>query len=214
MVHLPCSDFLVWIHVKEQIRRGNSLLVSSIEKNVLVLDAEKIFWGRFKRLLNLASSGTVLRSYANDGTSNSPSTPHLSTPLPHSSSADELTNATRAHRFLLCWVAAYIVFFSAAATKLPHYIFPIYPAMAILTARFLIGWRTSRITVPRWLMSGNCRMAPCSLLVGVVYIGCVIVGDLYFRGVGVWAAMGLIPLAGALGDGKVLVVCLEPIVVA
>ena len=42
----------------------------------------------------------------------------------------ELTDPIRAHRFLLCWVVVYLVFFSAAATKLPNYILPIYPAMA------------------------------------------------------------------------------------
>ena len=52
-----------------------------------------------------------------------------------------LPETTRAHRFLVCWFAAYLVVFSAAATKLPNYIFPLYPALAILTARFLIAWR-------------------------------------------------------------------------
>ena len=32
----------------------------------------------------------------------------------------------RLHRFLLCWFVAYLVFFSAAATKFPNYIGPLY----------------------------------------------------------------------------------------
>jgi len=107
----------------------------------------------------------------------------------------ELTNQIRAYRFLICWIAAYVIFFSAAATKLPHYILPIYPAMAILTARFLVGWRTGQIAVPRWLMPGT---VATTVLVGVIYTACVAMGDWFFPGVGVWAAMGAIPLLGAV----------------
>src|SRR5262249_39047799 len=37
--------------------------------------------------------------------------------------------------FLWCWIVVYFAFFSAARTKLPNYILPIYPAVALLTAR-------------------------------------------------------------------------------
>ncbi|QNT77773.1 ArnT family glycosyltransferase [Entomobacter blattae] len=37
-------------------------------------------------------------------------------------------------RFLICWIVPHWLVFEAIATKLPHYVLPIYPALAILTA--------------------------------------------------------------------------------
>ena len=67
--------------------------------------------------------------------------------VPTSVVASENGNA---YRFLLCWFGVYLVIFSAAATKLPNYIVPLYPALAILTARLVDRWRTSAVTLPRW----------------------------------------------------------------
>lgn len=41
------------------------------------------------------------------------------------------------YRFLFSWVLVYVVFFSIARTKLPSYILPTYPALAILTGAFV-----------------------------------------------------------------------------
>lgn len=40
----------------------------------------------------------------------------------------------RAERFLLCWLVPSWVVFEIAVTKLPHYVLPVYPALAILSA--------------------------------------------------------------------------------
>ena len=40
-------------------------------------------------------------------------------------------------RFLICWIVPTFVVFEAVATKLPHYPFPTYPAMAVLAGLFL-----------------------------------------------------------------------------
>jgi 4-amino-4-deoxy-L-arabinose transferase-like glycosyltransferase len=45
-----------------------------------------------------------------------------------------------ATRFLLCWVAVYLLCFSVVATKLPNYILPVYPALALLVGRTLAAW--------------------------------------------------------------------------
>jgi 4-amino-4-deoxy-L-arabinose transferase-like glycosyltransferase len=42
--------------------------------------------------------------------------------------------------FLSCWALTWLVFFSLAQTKLPNYILPIYPAVAVLIARSLVAW--------------------------------------------------------------------------
>ena len=54
-------------------------------------------------------------------------------------------------KFLLCWIAAYFVFFSFSGTKLPNYILPLFPALAILTARCLDRSRTGVTVPPRWM---------------------------------------------------------------
>ncbi|ATJ90332.1 glycosyl transferase [Acetobacter senegalensis] len=40
-------------------------------------------------------------------------------------------------RYLLCWIVPHWLVFEAIATKLPHYVLPTYPAIAILTAGML-----------------------------------------------------------------------------
>jgi 4-amino-4-deoxy-L-arabinose transferase-like glycosyltransferase len=108
--------------------------------------------------------------------------------------AAEVSGQTRAYRFLAAWFIAYLAVFSAAATKLPNYIFPLYPALAILTARFLVAWRDGAVSVPRWAMAiGAAALA----LVGAVAAGGIILASESFPGLGVWAAVGLVPIAGA-----------------
>jgi 4-amino-4-deoxy-L-arabinose transferase-like glycosyltransferase len=84
-------------------------------------------------------------------------------------------------RFLLCWFGTYLVFFSIAATKLPNYVLPCYPALALLTARFLDSWRTGERTYPRWMMPAAWS--------GLVFVGVVV-------SVGLLVAGGAIPLSG------------------
>jgi 4-amino-4-deoxy-L-arabinose transferase-like glycosyltransferase len=110
----------------------------------------------------------------------------------------------RPFRFLVCWFAAYLVFFSAAATKLPNYMLPVYPALAILTARFLTRWRAGELAVPRWLMPG--AVAGLVLTAVAVAGGLLVAGDAVrvlprgarvFPGLERWAVLGLVPLAAA-----------------
>jgi 4-amino-4-deoxy-L-arabinose transferase-like glycosyltransferase len=57
-----------------------------------------------------------------------------------------------AGRLLLLWLAAYLLFFSVSATKLPGYGLPMYPALALLTARFLDSWRRGKYRPSRALL--------------------------------------------------------------
>lgn len=72
------------------------------------------------------------------------------------------------YRLLWCWVAVWLVFFSLAATKLPNYVLPIYPALALLTGRFLVRWWEGQVQPRPWLM--NLSLA-CFALVGLVLAG-------------------------------------------
>ncbi len=103
---------------------------------------------------------------------------------------------TRAHRFLVCWIATYLVVFTVAATKLPNYVFPLYPALAILTARFLVQWRSGALSIPGWLMP---LATGAMAFIGVVFgVGLALIGQ-SFPGLAAWGLLGLILVAGATG---------------
>jgi len=53
--------------------------------------------------------------------------------------------------FAVCWIGVYVVVFSIARTKLPNYVAPAYPAMALLTAGYLyqLG-RSSALSATWW----------------------------------------------------------------
>lgn len=57
-----------------------------------------------------------------------------------------------AHRLplylLLSWVGVYLAFFSLAATKLPNYVVPMYPALAILVGAWLDAWIAEEASFP------------------------------------------------------------------
>jgi 4-amino-4-deoxy-L-arabinose transferase-like glycosyltransferase len=95
----------------------------------------------------------------------------------------------------VCWISAYLVFFSIAATKLPNYVFPLYPALAILIARFLVMWRDAELTVPRWLMPAG---AFGLLLIGALVAGGLLAADQTFPGLGMWATLGIMPAIGGI----------------
>jgi 4-amino-4-deoxy-L-arabinose transferase-like glycosyltransferase len=62
--------------------------------------------------------------------------------LPFSRSGWRGVSESQSGRFLLCWIAVVFAFFSVSHSKLPFYILPIFPAIAIL-----IAWRLSTLTV-------------------------------------------------------------------
>jgi 4-amino-4-deoxy-L-arabinose transferase-like glycosyltransferase len=108
-----------------------------------------------------------------------------------------------AYRFLFCWIAVYLVFFSLAATKLPNYILPAAVPCALLMARCLDRWRQGLIQPLSWIMPVG--------LIGLALVGvCISFGMLlaggavrltfmhhhYVQGMEWWAFMGLVPCVG------------------
>jgi len=53
---------------------------------------------------------------------------------------------------LLCWAGAYVGFFSLAATKLPSYIVPAYPALALLVGVWMDAWLSGEHEVPAHML--------------------------------------------------------------
>lgn len=118
---------------------------------------------------------------------------------------EAIPTEVRAHRFLICWFLTFLVFFSAAATKLPNYIGPLYPAIALLTARFLIRWRDGSVALPRWVMPVG--LTGIGIVGGVTAIGLAIAGGAIplsganmrtFPGLENWAVIGAVPLLGLI----------------
>jgi 4-amino-4-deoxy-L-arabinose transferase-like glycosyltransferase len=107
-------------------------------------------------------------------------------------------------RFLVCWLAVYIGFFSLAQTKLPNYIVPAYPPLALLTARFLDRWRRGVVPFHRWLALASLALLT---LIGVgVGAGLLVAGGVMtpaaarlqtITGLAGWAWIGVVPVAGA-----------------
>ena len=58
----------------------------------------------------------------------------------------------QAVRFCIGWIIPTWIVFELSSTKLPHYVLPVYPAIALLTAKiFLDGFPTMAATTKRWL---------------------------------------------------------------
>lgn len=79
-----------------------------------------------------------------------------------------------AFRFLLCWIGVWFIVFSLAATKLPNYVLPTYPPLAMLTGAFLVRWwkwseatqpTTATWHIPAWYWRISLA---CFMLIGIV----------------------------------------------
>jgi 4-amino-4-deoxy-L-arabinose transferase-like glycosyltransferase len=70
-------------------------------------------------------------------------------------------------RFLLAWLVPSWILFEAAMTKLPHYVMPLYPAIAILIAGVVEGGALARL---RWMDRGTVGwfLLPAGLAIAVV----------------------------------------------
>jgi len=82
-------------------------------------------------------------------------------------------------RFLLAWLLPSWAVFEAVITKLPHYVLPLYPAIAILIAGILEG---RGLSTKRWLVRGTAGwfIFPTVIAIGVVVIFIVVGRDLGF----------------------------------
>jgi 4-amino-4-deoxy-L-arabinose transferase-like glycosyltransferase len=91
------------------------------------------------------------------------------------STGEERQASDSGKQFLLCWIAVWFISFTIVRTKLPNYILPLYPALALLTASFLDDWRRGRVVLPAWVMPASLT---CLALAGVgVVVGLLLAGD-------------------------------------
>jgi len=110
----------------------------------------------------------------------------------------------RACTLMLCWIGVWLVFWSLSSTKLPHYVLPAFPALALLTGMFLDGWirrgiargRGATRSSPRaawWVHSSGATM----VVVGLgALIALPIVAGIFVPGEWLLALVGPIVIAG------------------
>ncbi len=97
--------------------------------------------------------------------------------------------------FLVVWAAAWIGFFSMAKTKLPNYVLPAYPALALLVGSYLTQWRREAATFGGISFRHACRIQAAVgalILVGFPFAATYFLPDEWWLGF-----IGLFPLVGA-----------------
>jgi len=99
-------------------------------------------------------------------------------------------------KLLICWAGVYLVFFSLARTKLPNYVLPAYPAVALILGHWLHRWRSGEATLPAWLERAG--LAMLGVVGAGVAVGLFVAGTVSgLDGLSLWSWVGLPLLAGA-----------------
>ena len=103
----------------------------------------------------------------------------------------------QSYLFLSCWIGVVVAFFSLAATKLPSYIMPAYPALAILTGATLDALlaRTARADAVVWLRRASWTLVVCG---GALVALLPIVASIYLPGEQLLGTLGLVPLVAGI----------------
>jgi len=97
-------------------------------------------------------------------------------------------------RFLACWAGVWFVFFSLARTKLPNYVLPMYPALALLMARYFSDWAGAAVGTGIVSFRHACRSLA---VVGIlIMIGVPIAAALLIPGEEFLLLIGLVPVLG------------------
>jgi 4-amino-4-deoxy-L-arabinose transferase-like glycosyltransferase len=98
--------------------------------------------------------------------------------------------------FAACWVGVYVGAFSLAKTKLPSYVTPCYPALALITGCFIERWTRNVLTTSGHWFRGALGITS---LVGLGFvIGVPIMAHYFLPGDEWLGAIGVIPLAAGV----------------
>ncbi len=98
---------------------------------------------------------------------------------------------------MLCWVGVQVVAFTIAQTKLPSYVTPCYPALAVLTATYLCQFAQCRSKVDqKWFAAALGGLLLAGLL---IVIGGSLATARYLPGQTWLAMLGMIPILGGVG---------------
>src|SRR5262245_43827954 len=96
----------------------------------------------------------------------------------------------------VCWIGVYVVLFSLARTKLPSYVTPCYPALALLAGNYIDRWsRQSAAVAGRWLIAAFACLALTGI--GIAAAVPIAVKDI-LPGEEWLGLIGLVPIAGGI----------------
>ena len=98
-------------------------------------------------------------------------------------------------RFVACWAGVWFVFFSFASTKLPNYVLPMYPALALISARYLHDWQLAPAGHGAVSFRHCCRVL--AVLGVLLMVGIPIAMSILLPGEEWLLLIGAIPLMGA-----------------
>ena len=101
-----------------------------------------------------------------------------------------------AHVLALSWLGVYIGLFSIAQTKLPSYITPSYPAVALLVASFISAWSVGTSCVAS--MWPRAAFACLGLVGALIVVAIPFIAVRFLPGEQWLASLGLIPLITAV----------------
>jgi len=98
--------------------------------------------------------------------------------------------------FCVCWIGVYVILFSMARTKLPSYVTPCYPALALLAGDYIDRWSRQRAAVAGgWLTVAFA----CLGLVGVgIAVGVPLGAKKFLPGEEWLGLIGLVPIVGCV----------------
>ncbi len=98
-------------------------------------------------------------------------------------------------RFVACWAGVWFIFFSFASTKLPNYVLPMYPALALISARHLRDWQLAPAGCGSVSFRHCCRIL--AVLGVVMMAGIPVALSILLPGEEWLLLIGAIPLMGA-----------------
>lgn len=98
-------------------------------------------------------------------------------------------------RLLACWGAVWFVFFSLVSTRLPNYLLPMYPAVALILARYFHDWERDEIGSGVYAFNLCCRAM--GIVAALAVVGVYIAAFLLFDGEQWLSLIWLIPIFGA-----------------
>jgi 4-amino-4-deoxy-L-arabinose transferase-like glycosyltransferase len=100
-----------------------------------------------------------------------------------------------ASAFLLCWICCYVGFFTLAATKLPNYVVPCYPALAVVVGSWFSA-AIDRATARDWrLRAGYWTVA----VVGIAATITLVILSKMLLGTDAWPALpGVVAVTGGI----------------
>ncbi|MBX7071706.1 MAG: glycosyltransferase family 39 protein [Pirellulales bacterium] len=97
---------------------------------------------------------------------------------------------------IVCWLGFYLVFFTLARTKLPNYVLPAYPALALATGAMLRDWLIAPAT-RHWTQAALAFGTVAAVGIGML-IALPVVSYFLLPGEWLLAVAGVAPLVGGL----------------